>query len=281
MTNGRKEKRPQNKLHVASLVDYIAKGNPNGVRKLAYTYGYPNFSTLEGSIRFLYEFLKKEGEKGLDDLMMQHPDKEILLEIYFSKNPQRIQFSSFTGPPKENEESPTGLTEDQKALMNALGVLIAERKEKVLRLLHKYGEPVTNPDDLNEISQKLLKLVEQNNENFNLELSTEIFALHKGDEKDFVPFVGALVSGIGQVAGSLLGKSEKKAEENIQKSNNAAAITMAALNYKMNNRQQQQQNNLPKPKDNTQLWIALGVGGSVLILLVVLVLFMTKNQKLI
>lgn len=280
MSKGRKEKRPQAKPHVAALVDYIAKSNPNGVRKLAYAYGYPNFSTYEGSVRFLYQFLKKEGEKGLDDLMMQHPDKEALLEIYFSKNPQRIQFSSFTGPPKEEERS-TALTEDQKALMDALGVLLAERKEKVVSLLSKYGEPVTNPNDLKEISEKLLTLLERNNENFNLELSAEIFALHKGEEKDFVPFVGALVSGIGQVAGSLLGKGEKKIEQNIQKNDNAAAITMAALNYRMNNRQQPQQNILPKPKDNTQLWIALGAGGSVLILLVVLVLFMIPKQKLI
>ena len=255
MKKGIAEKPVSKAPDLRSLIHYIASGNPNGVRQLAYSHGYPGYTTYQGSIRFLHQFLKNEGEKGFEDLIMQHPDKEVILEVHYSRNPQRIEINSFTGSDPKPE------TQDNlQSLYNKLGSLIAQRRERVVNLLSKYGEQVKDKENLHEISAKLITTLQRGDEKFQHDLAAEIADIEEVENAHFVPVIGAVVNGIGKLASKLSGKNKEE---------NTSALTLAALNQHLNNTTQPP----PKPeKDNTQLIVGLGIAGSIILLVIFILL---------
>ncbi|HEX8546133.1 MAG TPA: hypothetical protein VF691_04175 [Cytophagaceae bacterium] len=246
-----KKEGQQLKTSVEDLISYVAKGNPNGVRKLAYKYGYQNFQTYQGSLNFLDAFLKKEGEKGFDDMIMQHPDRDLILEVYHSKYPQTLAFDSFED----------GNIDPDKSLLNLIGVLIAKKKEPVIALLGRYNLQVNDREDYKEISDKISFLLASQNKAFEKELSNEI-ALLTGD--NYSEFIGAIAQGVGQVANVFSASTKRKND----KENNSSAITLAALNYKLGSKKPEED----KGKKQTNLLIVIGVGAGVLILGIILLI---------
>ncbi len=66
-----------------NFIDYMCRTNPNGVRKIAYSNGYPSPESLQDLKDFCRIFLGKYGiQGGLDELLEAHPDLELILNKY-------------------------------------------------------------------------------------------------------------------------------------------------------------------------------------------------------
>jgi hypothetical protein len=61
-------------------VEYIAKLNPRGVRKLATSYGYPSPNSQVEAKKFLMRFLSDDGDVAVDAMLSIHPDKNAFME---------------------------------------------------------------------------------------------------------------------------------------------------------------------------------------------------------
>lgn len=256
------EKALKSKPNIEELITYIAKGNPFGVRKLAYKYGYPNFNTYQGSLNFITTFLKEEGEKGFDDLIMHHPDRDLILEVYHSRYPIGINFSSYM------EEENFSKEEEKNSLLNSLGLLIAKRKERIVALIEKSGMQVRDREDFKEISDKIVYLLQAGNKEFQKGLSEEIALL---TDNPYEEFAGVIAQGVGKVADIFSSGIKRKND----RENNSAAITMAALNYKLGKKKESEE----KPeKSNKILFIGLGIGGGFLLLTIILILLLNKKS---
>lgn len=257
------------------MIEYVAAGNPNGVRKLAYEYGYPNFKTYEGSLRFLHHFLKKEGERGLDDLIMQHPDKEIILEIYSLKNPQKVPINiSGNGNSIENiisksNDNHKAMEGETEVLTHLLAKLITQRKEKLAFLLKKYGEKVKDPKDLKELTNKVTEKIYEGDEGFLEDLGKEINEILSEEESLFITdIISKVGKGVKGLIGGITGK-------NAQGSSSPNDVAMAAINYKMNLEAQKQKERDAKMKQHN-LIIMAGIAGSAVVL--ILIIFMLTHK---
>ncbi len=61
-----------------ALIEYFAVAEPRQVNKLATRHGYPTPQSLEGTKGFLYQFILDNGDEGLKELMLFHPDREAI-----------------------------------------------------------------------------------------------------------------------------------------------------------------------------------------------------------
>ncbi len=69
------------------LIDYLAEGNPEGVKKVLLLNGYQQFSTPDQMRVSCLAMVSRTGEKALLQLAGQHPDRELILAEYESKLP--------------------------------------------------------------------------------------------------------------------------------------------------------------------------------------------------
>lgn len=68
--------RTPDRLH--RFVEYFAMAEPNVVNKIAYKHGYHAPHSLESREGFLIQFLEDQGDDGLRELMLMHPDKDAI-----------------------------------------------------------------------------------------------------------------------------------------------------------------------------------------------------------
>jgi len=82
-------------------IEYIAKLNPKGVRKLAYSKGYRSPEGLSQRKQFLMQFLNEGGDDASSAMMLIHPDREILVESLASKvrqyNGDQFDYNAYDG----------------------------------------------------------------------------------------------------------------------------------------------------------------------------------------
>ena len=71
---------------VGTMLLTIAKYNPYGVNLLADKYGYPRPSNDEMRVGFLLSLIEDKGNEALADIAMIHPEKDLIIEAYKSKN---------------------------------------------------------------------------------------------------------------------------------------------------------------------------------------------------
>ena len=70
---------------MATVYDYIAENNPQQAKQLCESFGYTitNPRQMSGNLKVL---INNEGEHALKSLMDLHPDKEILIDYFGTKN---------------------------------------------------------------------------------------------------------------------------------------------------------------------------------------------------
>lgn len=174
MKNGKTGKAVGRTPEIHLLIRYIARRNPNGIRQLAYKHGYPSYTSYKGSLNFIHKFLKTEGEKGFDDLMMQHPDIEIILEVHNLKQSKELKLNeddfNFSGKDLTNgmEVITTEEPHTEKNIYEKLSSLIAFRRDQVLQILSKYGYPVPDDSNTEKISENLIKAIKDGGQDLQL-----------------------------------------------------------------------------------------------------------------
>ena len=72
-------------------IDYIAYGNPSGVRKVIYGQGYDPPRNIHELVDATQELVRKKGRKVLKELIKAHPDRRLILKL---ENPKEDNFCS-------------------------------------------------------------------------------------------------------------------------------------------------------------------------------------------
>lgn len=269
---------------ISRLITYVIENNANGVRKLAYNHGYAHFNTKDGAYKFLNKFLSETGERGFDELIMQHPDRDVVLEVYNSRFPNKLNLHAETAD--SSFYSYSGVDANAESIHNTLGILIVKRKEQVLNLLAEYGVIVNDPDDLHEISAKLMSVIHSGNKSFASRIASEITSMMPPTE-NYSDFVPALITGVTALGSKVFDTINSGAQNKMNAANNAKDITMAALNYRMSQdaaKVQQrafdlQSKNQDSKNKNKPLIIGLSIGAALLVLIVtVFTILKVKNK---
>ena len=79
------------------LYQYIAQNNPDGAIFVCRKYGYgANVNSVEELAHCCRNMVAAEGEPALVDLLKNHPDKEILLELFSQKKKESTQLEDTT-----------------------------------------------------------------------------------------------------------------------------------------------------------------------------------------
>jgi hypothetical protein len=68
-----------------NVFKYVAESNPNGAVQIINSFGYDVTSTTDLG-RSLSELVAEVGETAFKKVMDNHPDKDVILEIYSKKN---------------------------------------------------------------------------------------------------------------------------------------------------------------------------------------------------
>lgn len=61
------------------LAEHIAKGNPEGLVKVAKKNNYHAPKSIQGGIGFIHKFVNEKKDDALKQLALIHPDREIIL----------------------------------------------------------------------------------------------------------------------------------------------------------------------------------------------------------
>lgn len=77
-----------NRTIMADVFEYIVVNNPDGVRSLANAYGY-QCDTFDDGMYVLEDIAMNHGDRGFQDAMNLHPDKDIILGLFSSKKTSR------------------------------------------------------------------------------------------------------------------------------------------------------------------------------------------------
>jgi hypothetical protein len=86
------------------LYQYIAQNNPDGAIFVCRKYGYgANVNSVEELAYCCRNMVAAEGEAALVDLLKNHPDKEILLELFSQKKKDSTELEQTTN---QNQYSP-------------------------------------------------------------------------------------------------------------------------------------------------------------------------------
>jgi len=68
-----------------NVYHYIAVNNPDAANEVCKKYGYFQINNIDELAYCLQEIVAQEEEKGLNDVMSLHPDKEVLIELFDKK----------------------------------------------------------------------------------------------------------------------------------------------------------------------------------------------------
>jgi len=255
----RRDTSKNNKSSLSRLVAYIVDNNPNGVRKLAYQFGYPNFSSREGALKFLSVFLKEEGEKGFDALILQHPDKDVVLEVFNSQYPKKIEIGNGL-----QTSSYSDYTSTDDAILSQIAHYIVSNKATVLALLADYSSSVPSADDLHGISAKVISLF-NTNAGFRDRLRD---AINDSDSSTFIPQMITAVAGLGT---SVIGIAGAKGQRQEAATQRLSDMTMAM----MGNKQKQADDKSKK----TKMIIGVSAGLAGLVILGLIAFFVLRSKK--
>ena len=88
---------------VQNRIDYIVYGNPQGVSKLVYDYGYEPPKSPHDLVKAAKILIKQNGRKAVKDLIKIHPDRNAILKIQRGKEDSYCgACSSYSYKPEDN-----------------------------------------------------------------------------------------------------------------------------------------------------------------------------------
>lgn len=87
-----------------NLYKYVAHANPQGAKAICHKFGYrvANVKTKDDLAECLRELVATEGEQALKEVLENHPDKEIILELYENKKVDSFLNADGTGSMKHS-----------------------------------------------------------------------------------------------------------------------------------------------------------------------------------
>ena len=89
--------------HAQNRIDYIVYGNPKGVKKLVYDYGYVPPKNSNRLAQTTKKLIRKEGRQVIKDLLKIHPDKQAIQQANKSKQDNFCgSCSSYSYQPETN-----------------------------------------------------------------------------------------------------------------------------------------------------------------------------------
>jgi hypothetical protein len=260
-----REEQPQTATRVDksldALIRYTVSRNPQGIRRLIYRYGYRLPGRGSDIVEFIYRFLKLEGSPGFDDLVREHPDRELLAEI------------EGLSAPTDGKASPEGFDsfmpeEETPMLMPApvdvaqlIAFLASERKKEVVDLLNRHGRMTLYSVDTFTLGNVLVEALCEHNS----VLGRELVAI-ADEESRFMPQLMEAVGQVANAAGKTVGGG-KRIREQLK-----ADSTMALINRNQEKEQQRQEN-----RKITLQYVSIGLAA--LLILVGLVVFARKSKQ--
>jgi hypothetical protein len=87
-----------------NLYKYVAHANPHGAKAICHKFGYrvANVKTKDDLAECLRELVATEGEPALKEVIENHPDKEIILELLDNKRGDQFFNADGTGSMKHS-----------------------------------------------------------------------------------------------------------------------------------------------------------------------------------
>jgi len=82
-----------------NLYSYIAFNNPHAAKAICHKFGYrvANIKSKDDLAECLRSLVSQEGEPALKEILENHPDKEIILEVYGNNKPDHFLGVDGTG----------------------------------------------------------------------------------------------------------------------------------------------------------------------------------------
>lgn len=99
-----------------SLIEYICANNPDGVNSVLELFGYTPSSDYNIQVNLSERLVTEQGELGLDALMTQHPDYDVIIEDYKKSD----EFIELTKPKKEEIKETIQATKQEDNSSNQL-----------------------------------------------------------------------------------------------------------------------------------------------------------------
>lgn len=108
-----------------NMYSYVAACNPNMAKAICHKYGYQivNVKTPKDLGVCLEQVVAQEGETALKDIVRNHPDKEIIMEVCASEN-----FVGADGTQSREEEMKKIRNEAYNSYLNFAGEDIARKQ---------------------------------------------------------------------------------------------------------------------------------------------------------
>jgi len=134
-------------------IDYIVYGNPKGVSRLIYDYGYEPPESPHDLVKAARILIKKRGRKAVKDIIKLHPDRKAILKVERGKQDNYCgACGSYSYQPQDNYCGVCGHSHydgegDKSAFLEQLVDMgKGELEEYYQSILRKSNE---NPDDPN------------------------------------------------------------------------------------------------------------------------------------
>lgn len=123
-----------------NVFKYVAESNPNGAVQIINSFGYDVTSKSDLG-KSLSELVAEVGEPAFKKVMDNHPDKDVILELYASENTKdkecgcdscrsrtmmndHLQYLNVTGSGKFADEKSTNSTTNTHLLANQTNVIL-------------------------------------------------------------------------------------------------------------------------------------------------------------
>lgn len=125
-----------------NVFKYVAESNPNGAVQIINSFGYEVTSNSDLG-KSLSELVTEVGEPALKKVMDNHPDKDVILELYASENTkdkekecgcdscrnrtrtnEHLQYLNATGNGAFADEKPTNSTTNTHLMANQTNVIL-------------------------------------------------------------------------------------------------------------------------------------------------------------
>lgn len=203
-----KDKNKRSKF-VQNRIDYIVYGNPKGVSRLVYDYGYEPPESQHDLVKAAKILVKRNGRKAVKDLIKIHPDRKAILKIQRGKEDNYCgACSSYSYQAEDNYCGVCGHSHydgegDKKGFLDQLVDMgAAELEEYYESVVRKSND---NPEDSNlaeEVQMVWNELRQRKTEDKQEEKKEE------KEEKDWRSAKeGLIILGLVFVAGVLVGST--------------------------------------------------------------------------